>query len=129
MRLIWRVVAWWRVVRMRFWAGRHCPAYHHAVSNGGIAELGVYVSEKARGQGIGGQLLASLIKESEAVGIWLLQAAIFPENKGSIQAHQKAGFRIVGMREKMGKMTFGPLAGQWRDVVLMERRSQLVGVD
>jgi phosphinothricin acetyltransferase len=67
-------------------------------------------------------LLARLILESEAAGLWTLQAGIFPENVASIRLHQSAGFRIVGTREKLGEMN-----GAWRDVVLMERRSAVVG--
>jgi L-amino acid N-acyltransferase YncA len=58
-----------------------------------------------------------------------LQAGIFPENVASIEFHKKHGFRILGVREKVGKMTFGELKGKWRDVVLMERRSKVVGTD
>lgn len=85
---------------------------------GGVAEVMVYVSEKARGMGVGSDLLNALVKESEDNRIWTLQAGIFPENEASIYIHRKAGFRIVGTREKLGKM-----AGTWRDVLLLERRS------
>lgn len=85
---------------------------------GGVAEVMVYVSEKARGMGVGSKLLEALIKESEDNGIWTLQAGIFSENEASIYIHRKARFRIVGTREKLGKM-----ADTWRDVLLLERRS------
>lgn len=87
----------------------------------GVAEVSVYVSAGARGSGIGMALLSRLIEESEAAGIWTLQAGIFPENRASVELHQKAGFRIVGTRERIGRMD-----GRWRDVLLMERRSAVV---
>jgi L-amino acid N-acyltransferase YncA len=83
----------------------------------GVAEVSIYVAERARGRGVGRQLMARLIAESEAADIWTLQAGIFPENISSIALHQRAGFRIVGQRERLGQMN-----GRWRDVVLMERR-------
>lgn len=85
---------------------------------GGVAEVMVYVSEKARGMGVGTELLKKLVEESEKNGIWTLQAGIFPENEASVYIHRKAGFRIVGAREKLGKM-----GNTWRDVLLLERRS------
>lgn len=95
----------------------------------GVAEVSVYVSNEYRRRGVGGKLLASLIEESEKIGIWTLQAGIFPENTGSIDLHKRFGFREIGKREKLGKMGYGSLEGTWRDVVLMERRSNRVGVD
>jgi L-amino acid N-acyltransferase YncA len=89
----------------------------------GVAEVSVYVAERARGQKLGSRLLAALVKDSEEQGIWTLQAGIFPENTGSIAIHKGCGFRIVGTREKLGSMH-----GRWRDVVLMERRSAVAGV-
>ena len=89
----------------------------------GVAEVSVYVSERARGQGIGLLLLSELVADSERHGIWTLQAGIFPENQASIALHQRCGFRIVGVRERLGSMD-----GRWRDVVLMERRSAITGV-
>lgn len=86
----------------------------------GVAEVSLYVSEEAQGRGIGKQLLLKLITESEKNDIWTLQAGIFPENQSSIGLHKKLGFREVGHREKIGK-----LAGIWRDVILLERRSNL----
>jgi len=87
----------------------------------GVAEVSVYVSARARGQGVGTRLLARLVEVSEREGLWTLQAGIFPENTASIELHQRAGFRVVGIREKIGSMD-----GRWRDVVLMERRSVAV---
>jgi L-amino acid N-acyltransferase YncA len=88
----------------------------------GVAEVSVYVAEAARRRGVGIKLISQLIANSEAEGIWTLQAGIFPENVASIGLHTKAGFRIVGTRERLGRMN-----GLWRDVVLMERRSSVAG--
>jgi phosphinothricin acetyltransferase len=90
----------------------------------GVAEVSVYVNDKARGKGVGKQLLQKLIKESEANGIWTLQAGIFPENTPSVKIHEACGFRIFGTRERIGKMN-----GVWRDTILLERRSKMVGID
>ena len=89
----------------------------------GVAEVSVYVAERARGRKIGSRLLDALVTASESEGIWTLQAGIFPENLPSIETHKRNGFRIVGTREKLGSMD-----GRWRDVILMERRSAIVGV-
>ena len=89
----------------------------------GVAEVSVYVSEIARGKGVGKKLLEMLIKESEENNIWMLQAGIFPENIPSIAVHKAQRFRVVGTREKIGQMN-----GKWRDVILMERRSKVAGV-
>ena len=88
----------------------------------GVAEVSLYAASSARGRGIGRSLLLRLIDESEREGIWTLQAGIFPENTASIDLHRKCGFREVGRREKIGQLN-----GEWRDVVLMERRSLVVG--
>jgi len=90
----------------------------------GVAEVSVYVGGEYRGRGIGSMLLEALIAESERQGIWTLQAGVFPENKASIELHKRHGFREVGRRERIGK-----LSGAWRDVVLLERRSAVVGLD
>jgi phosphinothricin acetyltransferase len=87
----------------------------------GVAEVSIYVTERARGKGIGRALLEQLIKESEHAGIWTLQASIFPENEASIQLHLNCGFREVGRREKIAQ-----LHRVWRDTILFERRSKLV---
>ncbi len=89
----------------------------------GVAEVSVYVAERARGRKIGSRLLDALVTASESEGVWTLQAGIFPENISSIELHKRKGFRIVGTREKLGSMD-----GRWRDVILMERRSAIVGV-
>jgi len=89
----------------------------------GVAEVSIYIDPAFRGMGVGDQLMKQLITESEKQGIWTLQAGIFPENKASMALHQKNGFRIMGVREKIGKMD-----NIWRDTVLLERRSQVVGI-
>ncbi len=89
----------------------------------GVGEVSVYVGEKFWGQKIGKALLHELIKQSEANNIWTLQAGIFPENKASIKIHEANGFRVVGFREKIGQMN-----GIWRDTILVERRSSVVGI-
>jgi L-amino acid N-acyltransferase YncA len=94
----------------------------------GVAEVSIYVRADARGQGIGTLLLKALIDRAESMGIWTLQAGIFPENQASLRLHLQQGFRRVGIREKLGKMDYGPHRGQWRDVVLLERRSKRVGI-
>lgn len=86
----------------------------------GVAEHSIYVAERARGLGFGRQLLAALIASSEAGGIWTLQSGVFPENEASVALHAALGFRVVGMRERLGR-----LHGVWRDVVLLERRSEM----
>ncbi len=90
----------------------------------GVAEVSVYVAQSARGHGLGRQLLQRLVKDSEIQGIWTLQSGILAENEASIRLHLTCGFRLVGKRERLGKLN-----RQWRDVVLMERRSKQVGVD
>jgi phosphinothricin acetyltransferase len=90
----------------------------------GVAEVSIYVSEQARGKGLGKQLLQKLIEESEANNIWTLQAGVFPENTASIKMHEACGFRILGTRERIGKMN-----GTWRDTVLLERRSKTIGIN
>ena len=87
----------------------------------GVAEVTVYVTESARGKGIGRALLEALIAESEKNDIWTLQASIFPENTASVELHLRCGFREVGRRERIAK-----LKGVWRDTILFERRSRLV---
>lgn len=84
----------------------------------GVAEVSVYVSPESQGKGVGKALLNALIEASEANGLWTLQAGIFPENKASVRLHESCGFRIIGAREKIGKMH-----GVWRDTLLLERRS------
>ena len=123
------------------WDARHLPACRLVAVRGGellgwaalspvssryvyrgVAEVSVYVAENARSQGVGRALLDALAAESERNGIWTLQAVIHASNSISIHTHQKAGFRMVGTRERIGC-----LHGRWLDTVLMERRSTKVG--
>ncbi len=90
----------------------------------GVAEMSVYVATWARGQGVGDALMKAAIRASEEAGIWTVQGAIFPENKASLRLCEANGFRAVGTRERIGKRN-----GVWRDTVLVERRSMIVGVD
>lgn len=92
----------------------------------GVCEVALYVTAAARGQGVGRALINALIESTEAGGIWTLQAGIFPENIASLALHESSGFCRVGIRERVGLMTGGPYDGQWRDVALLERRSQLI---
>ncbi|MGZ4395838.1 MAG: N-acetyltransferase family protein [Gaiellaceae bacterium] len=84
----------------------------------GVGELSVYVAAHVRGRGVGRTLLEELIARSEAAGIWTLQAGVFPENEASLALHTACGFRLVGVRERLGELN-----GVWRDVVMLERRS------
>jgi phosphinothricin acetyltransferase len=90
----------------------------------GVAEVSVYVAASARGRGAGKALLEAAIADAERGGIWTLQSGTFPENTASIALQKTCGFREVGRRERLGKMS-----GRWRDVVLLERRSAVAGAD
>jgi L-amino acid N-acyltransferase YncA len=90
----------------------------------GVAEVSVYVAETSRGHGLGRVLLEALIEEAERNGIWTLQASIFSENVASIKLHRHCGFSEVGRRERIAKLN-----GVWRDTILLERRSGVVGTD
>jgi L-amino acid N-acyltransferase YncA len=94
----------------------------------GVVEHSVYVSEAARGHGVGRLLLEQFLKSADGLGVWLVQSSIFPENAGSLALHDRCGFRIVGRREGIAKMTYGPDAGRWRDTLLLERRSRVAGI-
>lgn len=87
----------------------------------GVVEHSVYVHPDARGRGVGRALLDALIASTEAAGIWTIESGVFPENAASLALHQRAGFRTVGVRERLGRHH-----GVWRDVVLIERRSRSV---
>jgi L-amino acid N-acyltransferase YncA len=97
----------------------------HAVSSRpcytGVVEHSVYVHDDWQGKGIGRALLERLFETTEAAGIWTIQTGIFPENEASLALHRKAGFRVVGTQERLGKMD-----GVWRDVVVLERRSEVI---
>lgn len=93
----------------------------------GVIENSVYVASAAAGRGIGFALWEAFLKAAEDAGYWMVQSSIFAENAASISLHEKAGFRIVGRRERIALMTYGPYAGTWRDTVLVEWRSQVQG--
>lgn len=88
----------------------------------GVVEHSVYVDPRARGRGVGRALLEALIASTEAAGIWTIESGVFPENTASLALHQRVGFRTVGIRERLGR-----LRGVWRDIVVIERRSPLIG--
>ena len=88
----------------------------------GVCEVSIYVAAEARGRGVGYALLDALIAQSEAAGIWTLQASVFPENDASVTLHLRHGFRVVGRREKIAQHH-----GVWRDTLLLERRSPVIG--
>jgi L-amino acid N-acyltransferase YncA len=125
------------------WASRHIAGFSLAACDGGtvlgwgalspysarrvyagVAEASVYVGRQWRGQGVGTALLSSLIELSESRGLWTLQAGIFPGNAASIAMCKALGFREVGVRRRLGRLN-----GVWRDVLLLERRSEKVGID
>ncbi|MGW4897111.1 N-acetyltransferase family protein [Kitasatospora sp. NPDC004240] len=87
----------------------------------GVVEHSVYVHPDARGRGVAGRLLRALIASTESAGIWTIQSGVFPENTASLAVHARAGFRVIGTRERIGRHH-----GVWRDVLLIERRSQVV---
>jgi len=90
----------------------------------GVAWESVYVDAAARGRGVGSALLAALVPASEEAGVWTLQAGVLVENVASLALHERAGFRRIGVQERMGR----DASGRWRDVVLLERRSAVVGI-
>jgi phosphinothricin acetyltransferase len=90
---------------------------------GGVGEVSIYVAAAERGKGIGRMLMERLVEASEQAGLWMLQAGIFPENLASLRLHHACGFREVGRRERLGR-----LGDAWKDVLLLERRSSIVGV-
>ena len=87
----------------------------------GVVEVTIYIDLNQTGKGIGTKLIKALVEASEAAGFWTLQSSILSENKPSIQLHLKAGFRILGTRERIAKRD-----GIWKDTVFMERRSALI---
>jgi len=87
----------------------------------GVVESSIYVAPDAQGRGVGKALLTSLVESTEAAGIWTIQTGIFPENTASLRLHEACGFRVVGVRERVGKHH-----GRWRDVVFVERRSPAI---
>lgn len=97
------------------------PAYR------GVIEHSVYVHRDARGRGLGRELLGAFVSAAEQAGYWTIQSSIFPENAASLRVHADAGFRVIGTRERIARSALGEHAGQWRDTVLIERRSPLNG--
>lgn len=93
----------------------------------GVAEISIYVTSGYRGRGVGRALLGAVATAAEEEGIWSLQAGVFPENTASLRLLERQGFRVVGRRERLGRMSYGRHAGRWRDVILLERRSARVG--
>jgi L-amino acid N-acyltransferase YncA len=89
----------------------------------GVVEHSIYVAAAARGRGVGAALMGRLVQSCDAGGIWTIQSGVFPENAASLALHERFGFRRVGVRERIGR-----LDGRWRDLVLVERRSRVVGV-
>ena len=97
------------------------PVSRRQVYNG-VAEVSIYIAAAARGQGIGKKLMQTVVTFSEEAGIWTLQSSVFPENEASVALHETFGFRIVGTRERIAQ-----LHGSWRNTVLLERRSNVIG--
>src|SRR6266536_3209126 len=95
----------------------------------GVVEHSVYVDPAAWGRGVGAALLAALIGSTEAAGIWTIQSGVFPENVASLRLHERAGFRVVGVRRRVGRHVRPDGSTRWRDVLLIERRSAVAGVD
>lgn len=93
----------------------------------GVGEVSVYICPHHSGQGVGSQMLGALIAAAEDADFWTLTAQIFPENTASIRLHQNHGFTVLGTRRALGKMSYGPFKGRWRDVIFLERRSVVVG--
>lgn len=88
----------------------------------GVVEHSIYVAAVVRGKGVGGLLLDSFLRLADRQGVWTVQSSIFPENEATARLHEAAGFRVVGRRERIALMTYGPWADQWRDTVILERR-------
>jgi phosphinothricin acetyltransferase len=107
-----RVVGWVAASRV---SAR--PAY------AGVIEHSVYVADDQRGRGVGALLLEAFVTDADAAGFWTIQSSIFPENEASVRLHTRFGFRVVGRRERIARSVVGPHAGQWRDTVLVERRT------
>lgn len=89
----------------------------------GVVEHSIYIHLEAAGHGVGTQLLSAFLDLADQAGIWTIQSSIFPENTASLRLHERAGFRVVGRRERIARMTYGPHAGRWRDTILVERRT------
>lgn len=94
----------------------------------GVIEHSVYVAPEHQGREVGRALLSRFVTDADAAGYWTIQSSIFPENTASLRLHEKYGFRVVGRRERIARSQLGPHAGQWRDTVVIERRSTRNGV-
>jgi phosphinothricin acetyltransferase len=113
-------------------AGAPCPVIGWAALStvsercvyAGVVDDSVYVAASMRGQGVGWALLSALCLAAETAGLWTIQAGIFPENSASVRLHEGCGFRVVGRRERLGQLN-----GVWRDVMLLERRSRVPGLN
>ena len=97
--------------------------YSTRAAYAGVVEHSIYVASAARGRGVGATLMTSLIDSCDGGGIWTIQSGVLTENAASLALHARFGFRRVGVRERIGRRD-----GRWRDVVLLERRSTVVGV-
>ena len=95
----------------------------------GVIEHSVYLHRDARGRGMGRMLLTAFVEAADEAGYWTIQSSIFPENQASLALHEAAGFRVVGRRERIARSALGEHAGQWRDTLLVERRSARNGAD
>ncbi|HLR44354.1 GNAT family N-acetyltransferase [Leucobacter triazinivorans] len=89
----------------------------------GVVEHSIYIHPDAAGHGVGSALLTAFLELADQVGVWTVQSSIFPENTASLRLHERAGFRVVGRRERIARMEAGPYAGRWRDTLLVERRT------
>ena len=99
------------------------PAYR------GVIEHSVYVDRNARGEGVGRALLDAFVIAADRAGFWTIQSSVFPDNAASLRLHESAGFRVIGIRQRIARSALGPHAGQWRDTVLIERRSMVNGLN
>ncbi|MDB2407048.1 GNAT family N-acetyltransferase [Jannaschia sp.] len=93
----------------------------------GVGEVSTYVAARSLGRGVGRALLSRIVADSESAGWWTLVAQIFPENEASLALHRACGFETLGIRRGLGRMGYGPMEGQWRDVIMLERRSAKTG--
>lgn len=94
----------------------------------GVIEHSVYVAPAHQSRGVGGALLSRFVADADAAGFWTIQSSVFPENTASLRLHEKHGFRVVGRRERIARSLLGVHAGQWRDTVVIERRSTRNGL-
>src|SRR3546814_10291241 len=117
----------WSSDRVVGWAA--ASAVSSRPSYRGVIEHSVYIDRGARGTGMGKALLVRLLDAADGAGFWTVQSSIFPENIASLRLHEAAGFRVIGRRERIARSGVGPHAGHWRDTLLIERRSALVGRD